>query len=520
MVAPPQSTGLHATPPDKLVWLVLLVLFWAGLGLTGREAWKHEEALAFQPVLDWLRDGRWPIASPLHVWVAGVLSRLTESSLDWQDGARLASGLFTLLSLLFTSLAARRLFGPGHGAAAALLLMGAFGLMLRAHALLPETALMAAWSLYLLGLADARQGGAQAPWPLGLGLAAVVLARGLGDGGLALVLALVLLTLPGPEVRAYRRALARGLILAAGLLAAWLALLAQAGQAGDWWAWQTRGLVPAPRTGYLFSMLVWFAWPAWPLAAWAVWHEHRKLGRASALHLPLLAVLLLFLAAHLPSLSKDGAALPLLLPLCLLAAHGVGTLRRGAAQAFYWFGVTCFVFFALAFWLYFAALEWGWPAGVARHLARLVPGYSPATSTLNLGLAIGATLLWLLAVPLFPRAQLRPALVWATGMALTWTLVASLYRPWIEAGWGYRPLVEGLRARLPAGQCVQLETDRAARVVLGFRLGGQVGVSGTECPWRLVQANATDYREAGYQTVWRATRPRQKGQVFWLLRRE
>lgn len=511
---------MHPTPLSKVFWLVLLVLFWAGMGLTGRDAWKDEEALAFGQVWHWLQHGRLPLDSPLYVVVSGAMAWLSEAWLDWQDGARLASGLFTLATLLFTTLTARRLFGPGYGAAAVLLLMGAFGLMLRAHALLPETALMAMYALLLLGLAKARAGAGSGTWLTGLALAGLVLARGVGDGLLGLVLALGLLLMPGHVERGYRHALPRSILLAAFLLAGWLAVLTLSGQLATWWSYQLAGLLPTPRTGYLLSMLVWFAWPAWPLAAWTVWHEHRKLGRAHDLHLPLLATLALFLAAHLPALSRDGAALPMLLPLSLLAAHGMATVKRGAAQAFYWFGVTCFLFFAIAFWVYFAALEWQWPPGLARHMARLVPGYISATSAFNLGLAGGVTLLWLLAVPLFPRAKLRPALVWASGMALTWTLLICLYRPWIEAGWSYRPVVEGARSRMPGNACVTLEVEPAARIVFSYHLGPRVGGEVQECEWRLVQGSGDTLERPGYQQVWRASRPRGKGQVFWLLRRD
>lgn len=516
---PPQDTALHPTPVSKRVWLILLVLFWAGFGLTGRDAWKTEEALAFAQVWLWLQDGLLPLHSPLYVLTSGTLARLAESGLDWQDGARLASGLFSGLSILFTALTARALFGPGYGAAATLLLMGAFGFMLRAHALLPEAALMAAYALLLLGIAAALTSSRHGGWLMGLALAGLVLARGLGDGIIGLLLMLGPLLLPGRPPRGYRRDLLIALTMGGALFLTWLAALLHSGQWTLWWTGQWAGLAPAPRSGYLFSMLIWFAWPAWPLAGWAAWHEHRKLGRGHELHLPLLATALFFLAAHLPALSKDGAALPLLLPLTLLAAHGVGTLKRGAAQAFYWFGVTCFLFFAIAFWLYFAALEWGWPAGLARQMVKLVPNYVPSVGRGYLWLAGGVTLLWLLAVPLFPRAQLRPALVWATGMALTWTLLIALFRPWIETGWGYRATIQTLGQAFPADACARLEVDPAARVMFRYHWGSRVAEANGSCDWLLARQTG-DADRPGYHLMAEASRPRQKDQVFQLLRRD
>ena len=49
------------------------------------------------------------------------------------DGARLATGVFMALTLLFCGMAGRELHGKGNGAIAGLLLMGCFGLVLRGH---------------------------------------------------------------------------------------------------------------------------------------------------------------------------------------------------------------------------------------------------------------------------------------------------------------------------------------------------------------------------------------------------
>src|SRR5512134_1379929 len=122
------------------VWLAVFLTAWCFIGLTGRDAWKPEEALALAPLLDWLALGGLPAASPfpLHTLLSGLTAWLTQPWLDIQDGARLASGLLTLAALGLTGLAARTLYGPGYNATAMLALLGCFGLMLRAHALLPE----------------------------------------------------------------------------------------------------------------------------------------------------------------------------------------------------------------------------------------------------------------------------------------------------------------------------------------------------------------------------------------------
>lgn len=504
---------MNPTQPAKRFWLLLLVVFWAFYGLTGRDAWKADEALALAPVLQARADlaQAWLAPAPLHVWVATLTAKLSSPWLTFQDGARLASGLFSLAALLFTALAARKLFGPGFAATAMLALLGCLGLMLRMHALAPETALLAAWALLLFGIAHGRDAILLGGGLIGLALSLLFLGlRGLPD--FVAGLAMLLLPLSSPEWRrsAYYRALALGLGLTALAAMSTLGVLDAYGLL-DGWAREHgfQRLASGVSSFRAYTELPWLAWPLWPLALAALWHEHRRLARARELHLPLLALLAALLATLWPSWTRDGSLFPLLPPLALLAAHGVNSLKRGAAQAFYWFGVVCFLFFIFAFWIYFAALEWGLPARLAAHVARLTPSYQPGSvSTGWLLLALFASALWLLAIPLFPRAKIRPVLVWASGMALTWTLLIALFRPWMEAGWGYRPLIMTLEKHLPADACLNIDSDPAMRTMLQYHLGREQHV---DCPWLLTSTALQDSAP-----LWQGARPRLKRQLYFL----
>ncbi len=515
---------MQATRPGKILLLVILAGIWALYGLVGRDAWKGEEALALAPVLDWLDGLATPLTSPapLYTLVAGIAAHFPPFGWDAQDAARLASGVFTLAALTFTGLAARSLFGPGFGTAAILGLMGGFGLMLRAHALLPETALLAAWAALIHGIASGHQYPRRAGIQMALALVALTLGlRGIPDLLLGLALMVLPLAFRPWRSREYQHAIAVGSGLAAVLLLAGFTLLWHFGQFAHWAV--THGIRPMQSLASpsrAFSELAWFAWPLWPLAAWALWHAHRRLLRTPELHLPLVALLILLVAALFPSWSRDGGLLPILIPLALLAAFAINDMGRGAAQAFYWFGVLCFLFFIFAFWTYFAALEWGFPAKLASHVAKLTPSYRPGSvPSDSILLAAGATLLWLIGIPLFPRATLRPILVWATGMALTWLLIAALFRPWIEAGWAYRPMIADMRRHLPEQACLNTRVDPAMAVMLRLHLKLPASHG---CPWTLsLEKPGDDGARAGTgKMLWEGYRPRFKNQVYRLEQRE
>lgn len=516
---------MNPTPPAKLFWLFMLLAFWAFFGLTGRDAWKAEEAIALAPILDWLEGlaSFWSTPAPLYTLVAGVAIKLNLVNGDIQGNARLASGLFICIAFLFTGLSARSLYGPGFGPAAATALVGGLGLMLRAHALLPETALLATWSVLLFGVIAAKKFRGGGILAIGIALSFLTLGlRGLPDLIAGLLIILLPLFSHSWRDRQYLLTVLRGLLLAAVVICISLVYLWASSDFNGWLQWHgISRFSPLRSPASAFSELPWFVWPLWPLAIGGLWHVHRRFARTPELHVPLLAMAVLLVAALVPAWSRDGALMPVFLPLALLAAYGLDNLRRGAAQALYWFGVLFFAFIVIAFWIYFAAIEWGYPTKLALHLARLTPSYRPGSvQAVSIAIAAVATLAWLIATPLFPRAKNRPILVWATGMMLVWVMIVALFRPWIEAGWAYRPLIVDMSRHLPAGACLNTKVDPAMKTMLRLhrKAPEQAG-----CAWTLKlverpngKAKSTDENKV----IWQGFRPRYKSQVYRLERHD
>ena len=97
--------------------------------------------------------------------------------------------------------------------------------------------------------------------------------------------------------------------------------------------WTPTACVPAITSG----ILGWYAWPAWPLAAWAVYRGAAAMahaGHRAAGWRRWLGLLGLYAFDAHPG---EEQGLILLLPLALLGAAGLFTLRRGAANALLWF---------------------------------------------------------------------------------------------------------------------------------------------------------------------------------------
>jgi hypothetical protein len=512
------ADAMHPLTRRQLLWLGLLLAVWTFYGLTGRDAWKSDEAVALGSLLDWRAHGALfaSDSAPLYTLAAHLAAELLSPWFDPQDAARIATGLFSLLAFLFTGLAARSIFGPGHEAAAVLALLGCLGLMLRAHALLPESAMLMGYSLLLLGIAEARENFLRGALALSASFVCLALYRGWVDLSAGLLIVLVTLLSREWRTRSLRQAM-----LAASLVAIVAVLLLDSlfgTRENSWWQLSHDFLRNLRRTGSLLADAAWVAWPVWPLALWAVWHDHRRLGREFTLHPLLAAAGVLLIWAHWPAYTREGGLVVLLAPLSLLAARGLVSLKRGAAQALYWFGVLTFVFFALVFWVYYLAIDWGWPGKIATHMTWLTPGYAAGSVTLSGVLAAAlATGLWLAALPLFPRAKVRPVLVWATGIVFSWILMFSLFHHWADAGWGYRPMLRSMAQQLPDDACLRAQAGPDVIAMLRYALPAHYRAEGA-CDYWLIAGEPASMALDGQpmRLLWSGARPRDKRGVLSL----
>src|SRR5215208_4315000 len=117
--------------------IFLLLAAWLMAGLFGHDPWKPDEAYTFGLVYHILETGDWLVPTlagepfvekpPLFFWTAAVLATMFGPVLALHDAARLATAFYVALTLGFTGLTARRLYGPSAVVPALLLLAGSLG---------------------------------------------------------------------------------------------------------------------------------------------------------------------------------------------------------------------------------------------------------------------------------------------------------------------------------------------------------------------------------------------------------
>ncbi len=287
------------------------------------------------------------------------------------------------------------------------------------------------------------------------------------------------------RARAYGVCCAIALALAAVGIGAWPAYLAWAAPAhlAQWWQGQHVGDYFAPLAApeqaaaplYVLKNIPWFTWPALPLTAWTLWTRGRGFNGgmgSAAVQIPLtLAVAILVELLVMPEPHPTDLMM-LILPLSLLGALEVDTLKRGFSGALDWFGILTFgLLAALAWWTWWDAYLHGMSPPIARAFRDTVAGYHPSFHGRAVLACVLLTVLWLVLVRPARRSNRRAILNWAAGTTLLWTMYMTIWLPYLDSRRTYRHVAEAVAAHLAARRVRrQRQRGRAATgAVLLFR---------------------------------------------------
>ncbi|MBI5626830.1 MAG: glycosyltransferase family 39 protein [Nitrosomonadales bacterium] len=540
-----KPTDPNPITPAKAVMLGMLCLVWLGTGLVGHDPWKPDEAYSFGLIYSILQSGDWLVPAiagepfmdkpPLFYWTGALFARLFSPLLPLHDGARLASGFFTTLTLLFIGLAGRKLYGENRGWAAAIILIGCIGMLVRSHEMITDLALLTGCAMMLLGFALSQEHYTRAGLLIGTGVGIGFMSKGFISPVLfTLTAALLPALFEKWRLKNYLFSMAVAALVALPWLIIWPLLLylrspqmfsdwAWSNNIGNWLDYAKHG--PSLESFYYLKNLPWLAWPALPLAAWVVWQSRNRLSQRDDLQLPLvsLAVMLVTLS-FVPSI-REVFALPMLLPITLLAAASLSTLKRGAANALDWFGMMTFALLAIMLW-------WGWGglllnnnAKITRLLRDFQPGFDPEVQTAPFVIAIIATVLWLVVVWRVGRSMRRSVVNWAAGITLIWMLAMTLWLPWLDSGKSYRGMVASLKHSMPQQyQCIKRRhLDENQRAMLHY-FGNIITQTDLDnrCDLHLIQGNKLSkplLDETRWKKIWEGSRKDDQKEHYRLYRR-
>jgi 4-amino-4-deoxy-L-arabinose transferase-like glycosyltransferase len=471
--------------------LLAICIIYASFGLFGRDPWKNEDAAGFGvmwtmangSVKDWLLPnlvGKALTADgPFVYWFGAGFIRLLSPWVDASNASRVVTGLLFCIACAFVWYTAYLLgrrdeaqpfkyafggepeprdYGRTLADGALLILLACFGLAERGHETTPQLAQFAGTAMLLYGLVRSCDKPVQG---------ALIWGAAIGFVGLSsspvLVLALLICTLAMTvivrEVRPYHL-LAIGVPVAVIMIGAWVwTVLHFYPDDGEWWLrqWWRNSFdsfsgSPILALSYAFKNLPLFTWPAWPLAIWT-FVSWSGLRRSPHVAVPVSVIGPLLVLVILQSHQSNRLFMLLLPPLSVLATFALPTLKRGAINAIDWFAMLSFTLLATFVWLVWSAGLFGFPAPLARNLARLAPGFQPEFKILSFVCAVAVTVGWFsLArwrLARHPKVLWRSVVLSSAGTTLMWVLLMTLWLPVVNYSRTYRDVAEQIADHLP-----------------------------------------------------------------------
>lgn len=525
--------------------LGLLCLVWLGTGLIGHDPWKPDEAYSFGLIYSMLQNSDWLVPTlagepfmdkpPLFYWTAAVFAKLFAPLLPLHDGARLASGFYSVLSLLFLGLTGRKLYGENRGWAAAIILIGCLGMLVRAHQMITDLALLSGCAMMLYGFSHSQERYLRAGIWTGLGVGIGFMSKGFIAPILFILIAALLPTLfPVWRKRNYFLSLGVAALVSLPWLTVWPWLLYQySPHLFTEWAWTHNighwvnyaGNGPSKESLYYLQNLPWLAWPALPLAIWVVWKSRSRLAQRDDLQLPLVSFAVMLVTLSLVPNIEEVFALPMLLPIALLATASLSMLKRGAANALDWFGLMVFALLAILMWWGWAGLLLNNEAKITHWLKDFQPSFEPALHSTPFVLAIVSTVLWLLLVWRVGRSMRRAVVNWAGGITLIWILSMTLWLPWLDSGKSYRNMVVALKHAVPDEyNCIRRENLGDGQRAMLHYFGNLYTQKDAKqrCDLRLIQGKKLSrplLDTTRWEKIWEGSRMDDKNEQYRLYRR-
>ncbi|OIR04572.1 hypothetical protein GALL_132420 [mine drainage metagenome] len=440
--------------------LLVLCGIWILLGLIGHSPWKPFESTSIS-IIKTILDGSnliapLPIGSssldspPLYYLCAALSAKLLSSFLAIHDAARLTNAIWMTILLLMTGMTGRELWERGSGRHAAFIMIGTIGLIISSHSISPEIAGLActAAGLYALALCKRR------PWRSSLLMAAAISAGFLSNGLLPLIIimssALVLpLLFKTWRTRNYLIVISTAFVVATPPIVAWLLLLHYHAPAllSDWWHNNLNSFSHLNHL-YFLRILIWYAWPALPLALWSLWRYRHQFIQKPKFQLLSVYFTTSLLFLGLGATTKDINALPLLLPLVALGAGSVEHLKRGAAAALNWFGITLFGLIGGLIWLGWTAMITGHPAQIKERMQFLSGANELSFNWLTFLIALAITIIWLSVCIRAKQTNKSAVTNWAVGMTFGWSLLMTLWLPLIDSAKSYQSVFTSLNTTI------------------------------------------------------------------------
>ncbi|QCR38646.1 hypothetical protein C1N62_21115 (plasmid) [Nissabacter sp. SGAir0207] len=362
---------------------------------------------------------------------------------------------------------------------------------------------------------------------MGIGAALGMMSKGLlGPGLLYLSAALCLFILGSYRKKSFINSILIALAVTMLLSFPWiLALWHRSPELLHLWFWDnnlgrflgTNNL--GPKKGHLFYLytLSWYAFPALPMCLLYFLTKNRKVLR-DGISVSLIFFMVTFFTLSLSSDARELYALPLLLPLSVIAAAAVPISVIPSFSSFLK-GLS----FSLILFLIFIGLLVNLPfafSPLREFVNYFVPGYDSDINPLLVIISLAAPLAVLIVIMKTDSSKTPTVFYFSCLMTIIWSIIMTLGLPLIDYSKRYSDVFSQINMIVPKGECVISQgLGEPQRAMLHYYTGIKTsrvenGSLNESCHYLLRQGKTTTEKKSFHDLIWSGSRPGEEDEFY------
>lgn len=456
-----KSDSRAARPQGRSLLLLtfILAIVFVGSGLIGHAPWKLYEVQSLEIAQTMVESGDFVVpmrddqpaleTPPLYYMTTVGLTEKLADYIPERDAARVATGVYLAITLLFAGLLGRLTWKPAEhknvgrtGAMTTLILIGTLGVIWFGHDVTTDSALVAGVTVGLYGLLLLPRSTLWGGLWLGTGAGIAFMAKGLLGPAILGVTAVLMPFLAtwgglGKQVRG----MFVGLLFALPWLAIWPWLLYQRDpQLLDQWLW-AKNLdlyldnialgTPQENLQWLWAILI-MAFPAWLLAILALIVRPFAFFGLPGVRLALLVSVVGWAVLLTAEAARPIHGVMLLIPLAVLGAGSITRMPGLIVIPVKWLSALLFGALALTLWGLWIYLRFNGEVPEIEQVNAVMPDdYGFAFRPILYLVAAVMTVLWLWIIMRFRSPQPSALLAWPAGVVMTWALL-MMHQPLVD----------------------------------------------------------------------------------------
>ena len=215
-----------------------------------------------------------------------------------------------------------------------------------------------------------------------------------------------------------------------------------------------------------------------------------------------------------------------MVPIAILAAPGARSMPKQTEQLLVWLSLALFGLLSLSIWTGWTIMMLKGAPPTWPRLLRLLPvefvpsfdaPHAMAAALLTIGAFVALRILW--------NEPARGLTTWVIGITLTWSLLTTLWMPWLDFAKSYRSVFASMPIPEAANCIASINLGEGERAMLRYVTGRnpvRLEVSpDAGCTTLLVQREAAfgepEIDLALWKELWRGARPGVTNERFWLF---